>query len=213
MRSLPHLLAAVALVVAACDVDDYDTGDSRYSYLRADFGMLHTSASQQVDYLLNDDGDRISFASPATVSWASRADTLYRALTYYDTNALTVFSTSQVPVIRAALRDTLQQIDLDPLTVESVWKGGGFLNVGYAVKSGVVDSIDARQTIGLVHDSLTTDSDGNKTLRLTIRHAQNGVPEYYSVRGYFSMNIPDSLADATIQVSAYTYDGWQTLSR
>ncbi len=207
------VLAFLAPFVASCDNEDYETGDSTLSYLKAEFGLLHTQGEQQVDYMLTDDGETVTFSEPVSVSWAVQPDTLYRGLTYYDISKLTVFSTTQVPVVQPALRDTLQQIDTDPLTVEALWKGGGYLNVRYAVKSGVDEEIDSRQSIGLIRDSLTSDSDGNRTLYLTMRHAQNGVPEYYSVRGYLSMALPDSLEDVTIQFSAYTYDGWQTLTR
>ncbi len=214
MRNIFFLIVLLAFVFASCDNEDYETGDSRYSYLKVEFGMLHTSSAQQADYLLTDDGERVTFASPIAAAWANKADTLYRALTYYDASKHTVFSASQVPVVQPALRDTLKQIDVDPLTLESVWRGGGYLNVGFAVKSGVNEEIDTRQTIGLIRDSLVTDRAGHRTLYLTMRHAQNNVPQYYTVRGYLSMPLPDSISNANIIFNANnTYDGWKSLTR
>ena len=58
--------------LTACTSESYETGDGKYSYLRADFGEIHTAKPQQVDYAVNDEGRRISFETATTVKWAER---------------------------------------------------------------------------------------------------------------------------------------------
>ena len=50
-KSILFLLAAV---LAACQVDSYDSGDGEYSLLTADFVEAHTSQASAVDYAVTD---------------------------------------------------------------------------------------------------------------------------------------------------------------
>lgn len=194
-------------LLSACEVNNYESGDGKYSYLRADFGMIHTSKMGLADYVLTDEGRTVAFESPATVKWTKKADSLYRALVYYDASTSKFFSASQVMVVIPQSYKEGETVTTDPLTIESVWTGGGYLNIGFSVKAGQTENIEARQHIGLVHDSTTVSMDGKKTVHLRIVHAQNGIPEYYSVRGYMSMPLPSGLQGASISLSANTYKG------
>lgn len=204
--------AVLALGLGACEVDKYETGDSRYSYLRADFAMLHTTDSATANYMLTDDGDSVAFAPPARVGWAATPDSLYRALVHYDVKTHECFAVSRIPVVRPTTTFTATTPPTDPLTIESVWVAGGFLNIGFAVKTGATDSIEARQQIGLALDSTVVAHDLHRTLYLRVTHAQNGVPEYYTVRGYMSMPLAADMRGATIEVSAQTYKGVRAFS-
>lgn len=204
------VLMALSLLLVACSHDDYDTGDGHYSYLRADFGMAHATGGA-FDYLLTDGGDSVRFSSPVTATWATRSDSLYRVMAYYDTSSHQVFSLSEVLVVQALEPSAVPQPVTDPLTLESAWAAGGFLNIGFAVKTGRSDSIDARQQIGLLVDSVVTAADGRHAY-LTVLHAQNGVPQYYTVHGFMSLPLPREAAYAQIHVRAVGYDGDRRLS-
>lgn len=210
---LPASALALVLCVAACQVDPYETGDSRYSYLRADFAMLHGATNGTADYMLTDDGDSVAFAQRANVGWVSTPDSFYRALVYYDTSSRRVFSASQVSVVVPTVVADSAHIATDPLSIESVWVGGGYLNIGFAVKTGKADSIEARQQVGLVLEGVDMGSDGKPTVQLRVTHAQNGVPQYYSVRGYMSMPLANDMQGARFNLRANTYGGVVTFSR
>lgn len=202
------ILFLLALVVfGACTTDGYEAGDGEYSYLRADFCMLHTSDTVLADRAVTDEGETVVFKTPTKVKWAVKRDTLYRALIHYDANTKKLFSASRVLVIRPTVRALGKTYPADPLNIETVWIAGGYLNIGFALKSGVADSIGVKQTIGLLLDAPVSDGGGQRTIDLTMIHAQNGVPEYYTVRGYMSMPLSPELRGTTIRLSVNSYAG------
>lgn len=200
--------AGAALGLGSCTSDDYATGDGRYSYLRADFAMMHTREGGVADYALTDDGDSLAFASPYRAGWASRPDTLYRALVYHDVHTHEVFSASPVLVVRAVAEAAPTAPALtDPLDIESAWVAGGYLNMAVVVKTGqATDSLDRRQTLGLMAEPVASAS-GQPVLRLRLLHGQNGVPQYYSVKTYVSMSLAHVRRGTTIMLTAPTYTG------
>lgn len=197
---------------AGCSSDAYDTGDGQYSYLQADFGMAHVTAAKTVDHFLTDRGDTVWLSTPVTASWLPAKDTLCRALAYYDVKTKRLFSLSQVLVTRAADKAHMDNVPTDPLTLESTWCGGGYLNIGFAVKTGQTDVVDARQSIGLMVDSVETDGDSVRAVILRLLHEQNGVPQYYTVKSYLSMPLPSEWKHARLTVTANTYQGEQQLT-
>lgn len=201
------LIFFLMMGMTACEVDDYESGDNRYSYMRADFGMLHTTAEAKADYMLTDDGDSIAFSKPSTIKWKVTVDTLWRALVYYDVASKEIFSAMPVGVVNPTKVSQMEKIPTDPLTISSLWVGGGFLNIGFAVKTGQVDSIEVQQVIGLVLENATAGSGGNSVFNLRVVHAQNGVPEYYTVRGYMSMPLTNDMQGAVIRLRVNTYEG------
>lgn len=210
-RALIGTLATLALA-AACSNEPYDTGDGRYSYLQADFGMVHVTAMKTADYLLTDHGDSVRFAAPATASWLPAKDTLCRALVYHDVKTRRVFTLSQVLVTRPLATTSTDSMPTDPLTIESAWPAGGYINIGFAVKSGKTDEVDARQSIGLMVDDIETKGDTVRAVTLRVLHGQNGVPEYYTVRGYLSTPLPPAWQHARLTIVANGYHGPQSLT-
>lgn len=216
MRKLLNIifLATALFALAACQTDSYDSGDNTYSYLRADFGMLQVNGSRQGTAFTTDDGAKLTFPAPVTLSWVTTADTVYRALAYYDTQTERPFTISPVFVVnaydtrepRSARADSIAALR-DPLTVESAWRAGGFLNIGFAVKTGRTDSLAQAQHIGLCVDSVKQDATGQRHFFIHVLHSQNNQPEYYSVHTYMSLPLPDSLRNAAFHLSATTYSG------
>ncbi len=208
------VLAALGTLAMAngCSSDPYDTGDGRYSYLQADFGMAHATTAKTADYIVTDHGDTVRFAKPAAASWLPAQDTLCRALVYYDVKTRRVFTLSQVLVAHPADKANAGNAPTDPLTIESVWPGGGFINIGFAVKTGSTDALDARQSIGIMVDTIETEGDSVRAVTLRMLHGQNQVPEYYTVKGYLSTPLPPEWRNARLTVKANGYQGEQTLT-
>lgn len=210
-------LAAVALALAACQAESYDSGDDKYSYLRADFGMLQTGQSREAVSFTSDEGQSVVFPQKVAVAWATTADSTYRSLVYYDVSTSRPFIISPVIVVKSIDMSSLKPATADsvnalrdPFTVESGWRSGHYLNIAFAVKTGKADTLATAQRIGLCLDSVTTDAQGRRHRFMHILHSQNGQPEYYSVHTYMSLPVPDSLASDVLHVSASTYGGpWQ----
>ena len=204
------LSALCVYLLTACSTDPYDSGDGKYSYYAADFVMAHTAAAKEVDYAITDDGDSLILSPHAKASWAITADTLYRALLYYnkvESNTTSAFSLSSVPVLRQPVpRDS---VGTDPVTFESAWisASGKFLNIGFLVKTGVADSVDTRQQVGMSLDSIVTSGSSHPHVYLTFLHNQRGVPEYYSQKAYVSIPTDSFPRPAEFHLMVYTYDG------
>jgi len=211
---LSALLATTLLTLAACDNDSYDTGDGSLSYIRADFGEVHTSAAKTVDKLTTDDGTTVNFVEPASVSWATTPDSTYRSLVYYhDKPTGAEFYGARRVAVMTLDDNRLQQADsskakTDPLTLTSAWMAANkrYITLELAVKSGSTDD-KATQTIGLMEQSRTERDDGTVDLRLLLTHDQGTVPEYYTVTTYMSMDIEPLPTGSTVSLTVNTYDG------
>lgn len=218
LRKTTTLAAKIAIACSllpwatGCSNDGYDTGDGHYSYLRADFCMAHANTGKNIDYVITDDGDSVRLATHVTASWVPARDTLCRALVYYNKNTRQVFTMSQVLVTQPLDKTALDSVPTDPLTLENAWIGGGFLNIGFAVKTGKANEVDGRQSIGIMVDSVRSDSTSIQAITLRLLHAQNNVPQYYSVTGYLSIPMPTTWLNAKITVVANGYNCEQQIS-
>lgn len=198
--------------MGGCTHETYDTGDMELSYLRADFVEAHTVAAKQVDSAVTDEGLTLQLAPYATAEWATTADSIYRALLYYNkvedgtTKPVAIVS---VPVLRCKPLASDEQLYTDPVVLESSWlsKNGKYLNLGLLLKTGVADGIDALQKVGVVQHDVVTQADGTHLYDLQFFHQQNGVPEYYSARTYISIPLTDMRQGDTIRLSVNTYQG------
>lgn len=167
---------------------------------------------KNIDYVITDDGDSVRLATHVTASWVPARDTLCRALVYYNKNTRQVFTMSQVLVTQPLDKTALDSVPTDPLTLENAWIGGGFLNIGFAVKTGKANEVDGRQSIGIMVDSVRSDSTSIQAITLRLLHAQNNVPQYYSVTGYLSIPMPTTWLNAKITVVANGYNCEQQIS-
>lgn len=216
---LRPLLPLLAIGCLSCETETYETGDGKYSYLRADFVEAHTVDSQRVDYVINDDGERIVFASPYAVKWAEGKDTLYRALLYYNRrpDGAEPVSIQRVHVLFPLLSDSVKEVKTDPVTLESTWlsdcqrtfspnQKARYLNVSFDIKTGQHED-ELKQSIGVMSRN------GNDTLFFTLLHDQGGVPEYYSSHVYASIPLFSSNEDgaenkfSSVIFSVNTYQG------
>lgn len=206
--------AALLSLATACTSDPYDTGDGPLSYLTASLAMLHTGTNKLVDSAELDDGTRLTLARPIAVAWAATPDSTYRALLYYDASAdgtatVSARTAVQVPVLRPTPADKTGEMHTDPVGVESVWmsRGGTCLNLSLLLKAGKADAADAVQTLGIVSHGTETDAEGHSVATIELYHDQGGVPEYYTVQRYFSIDTRDLGSPDIIRLTVTTYAG------
>lgn len=216
-RRIFPILPAVALAVllsglSGCSTDSYDTGTGEYSLTQADFVEAHSVAGGYVDYVLTDGGASLMLTEPVAAGWAAKADTLYRAVLFYnlqsDSRAEAV-SLSSIPVLVPKPADEFETISTDPVRFESLWlsTSGKFINAGIYLKSGQIDEGAELHTLGLIDDGTADNPDGTRTACLRLYHDQGDVPEYYSSRFYISIACQYIDAD-TVAIGINTYDGW-----
>ena len=209
------LFIASVMALTSCSTDAYEAGDGKYSYLTASFVMAHTSASQAVDYVECDSGERLILTPTYHWAQAAKADTVYRALFYYNdtpssssSHTVEPVAASPVLVLRPVPASVVDAVVTDPLTVESMWlsENGRYVNMALLVKTGKPDNLDAQQTVALIADETTTDASGYRCAQMRLYHSQGGVPEYYTSRVYISIDTDDIHADA-IAIEVNTYNG------
>ena len=152
--------------------------------MRADFALAHCAVKGELDYAVTDDGDSLLLSPRATASWTSKADSVYRALLYYDIEGAPVvkpFVAVQVPVLSIRDKANVDTMFTDPVTLESAWlsRENRYLNLGLQLKTGVKEGIDARQMVGIVRDSVAKDEDGSEEWWLRLYHRQNGVRVFF----------------------------------
>jgi hypothetical protein len=186
-------LLAIALLLAACTTETYDTGDGKYSMMRADFVETRTDGAGELFCAVTDDGDSLALSPKRTAKWAATPDSLYRALLYYNVPEagieVSAISLTSVPTPSVRMKDDVKEQQTDPVVFNSAWmsREGRYINLGLSVKTGVDEGVDEKQSIGLMCNEITTDSEGHRHYSLTLLHAQNGVPEYYSAELFLSI--------------------------
>lgn len=215
------ILFAVVPLLAACETDAYRTGDGQLSAMIAEFVEAHTDADGRMFAVDTDNGESLTLTAPVSVSWMDKADTVYRALLYY--NRMTgdggqaeaepvgvsyVLVPSVTPA--AGMKDEMKT---DPVKFVSSWASvnGKYLNIELQLKTGKTEDDNAAQTIGVICDSVTTAGGGKRRVWCTLYHDQNGVPEYYSSQTYVSVPVsylpisPASGDEVILDIN--TYDG------
>ena len=204
------------LFLAGCTNTAYDTGDSRYSYLRTDFADAQTNNSGQLVSAVTDEDTHLTFTKPLAVSWKTTADSISRVMLYYNLNADASDSsiveplTAQYVYTLIPAKATAQAtVSTDPVHFVSAWKSGNgaYLNFCVGVMTGKADSVEARQMIGLVLDSIA-EKDHHPTYYLRFAHSQGNVPEYYTTNIYLSIPTKEMTTGSRVRLSLNTYKGW-----
>ncbi|OYP66064.1 hypothetical protein CIK87_11155 [Prevotella sp. P5-64] len=206
------LLGVMAVVMAACESSSYDSGDGHYSYMQAEMVDAYTADKGVISRVVTDEGKALQLQPTITAKWAAKADTLYRALFYYDYHdaATTVKprSIGAVPVLRPIETTRPDTLRTDPLGLESAWRSttGRYINMRLALKAGAKDNGEmGRQTVGVKCDTLRTGS--REQFTFTLLHNQNGVPEYYTQVAFVSIPLDERAQEADIVVRVNTYGG------
>ena len=176
----------------SCTQEAYESGDGKYSYMRADFVDAHTNAEGKLFSVMTDEGDSLLLTVPTERNWAAKADTTFRSLLYYNKveSKAELISISSVPApfIRE-LSDLEEGMKTDPVKFVSSWTSPNrrYLNLELVLMTGTASEEVPLQKIGCVCDSVSTDADGSHHVWLNFYHDQNGVPEYYSSKVYMSI--------------------------
>lgn len=206
------LLPLLLLLLTACSSDDYETGDSAYSYLKAELVEAYTDSYGNIVRVGFDDDGQMMLSQALATNWASTADSVYRALLYFNqyptppmNQQLVPVSIGRVPVlIPKEAADFEGGMKTDPLGFQSAWLGTNkkYLNLGLILKSGVPDDKDAVQGVGVEKVSETS-----QMTILRLYHDQGGVPEYYSSRVFVSIPVKSALTSDSVTILINTYKG------
>jgi hypothetical protein len=199
-------------ITGGCEHDFYETGDSGLSYLHTDFVEARTNTATAFFSAHTDDGVRLTLQPALKTLWATKGDTTYRALLYYNKveNGVTEpVAISPVAVLRIRLALDLPPVHTDPVGFESAWisRDKKYLNLGLKLKTGKSDDTRAVQSLGIVCDSVRRRSSGSRIFYLRLYHRQNGIPEYYSTRVFASIPLQNMERKDSVVLDINTYKG------
>ena len=197
------LLLALPFVMLSCEDDD----DDPMPPLRMEFVEVFTDSKSVVDYIMTDEGERLS---PASTISASRPDTTYRCVCQYamengKCNVYDLRSIYSKKPVRMAESDTLWT---DPMKVNSVWKTSRYVNMSLALLTNGQGS----HAYTFVEDTVMTGTEGHKTAYCTVTHHRVGIdPESYTQNVYLSMPVYDYVDSGidSVAVSINTYSGFK----
>ena len=212
-RLLTMVTALVSLlIVSACEHNFYETGDSELSYLHTDFVEAYTNELSAFASATTDDGVQLTLKPAVKELWATKGDTTYRALLYYnkvENGVTSSFAISPVAVLRPRLALDFPIVYTDPVGFESIWmsKSRKYLNLALTLKTGKTEDKKAIQNLAIVCDSIKHLSFGRRAFYLRLHHHQNGVPEYYSKRIFTSIPLTGFKQNDTIYLNINTYKG------
>lgn len=203
------------LLNSSCTQDSYEKGEGKYSLMRGDFVEAHVNGEKQVDYITTDEDVVMSVTKPFTTKWMTVADTIYRAILYYNMveegnskPAVEPISVGQVLCSSIRVASNGAVVKTDPVKFESAWlsKNGKYLNLSLYLMTGTSDGEQQKQKAFVVCDTLMTNADSTRTCYLRLYHDQCGVPEYYSSQVYVSIASKQIDADS-VRISINTYKG------
>lgn len=206
-----HSLFALLLIfmLSACSSDN---SDETLSNLCIELADLKTTSSSTVVGCTLDDGTEAAFETPITLKWASKPDSAYRALIYYnkveETGKIRPISASSVICVRPMKAEEVEWRDYrDPLDFVSAWmsKHGRYVNMCVSLKTGPQQN-DKAHKMSAVCDSVRTTADRHHSY-YRLCHSQNGIPAYYGVEVYVSLDVSDIPKGDTVTVSMPTFNG------
>ena len=207
------LFLAAAAILSGCESEAYDSGDGEYSNLHADFADVQTKQTKSLVAALLDTGESVTFQSPLTCEWAEVPASTYRALLYYyptaTANVVKPYAAQPVYVLRWKDMSSVT-LKTDPIHMQSIWisENAAYINLRIGIMVGNEDDGSrGQQMIGVTLDNAVMHEDGTYTYTLTLRHAQNDVPQYYTSQQYISLPVNECKTGDTIILNVNTYEG------
>ncbi len=207
-RALPAFAVLVSL--CACTYNNYEEGDGDLSYIRADFALFSTNSRAEAVSFLTDEDRSFKLNSPIRIE-GIKADTVYRALIYYnetDDSHTDMRGLESVHVCRPVDKAGIEDFKADPVGLESVWMShnGKWLNMALKMKVGVSESSENHfQSIAI---ALSESEDSPDESVLTFYHDQNNMPEYYTQTAYVSIPLKEEFQPRKkLKLIVNTYKG------
>ena len=131
-----QLLPILAFSLAACTTETYDSGDGKYSMMRADFVETRTNSAGELYCAVTDEGDSLVLSPKCTAKWAATPDSLYRALLYYNVPQTGIevktISLTSIPTPLVRMKEDVKEQQTDPVVFNSAWmsREGRYINLG-----------------------------------------------------------------------------------
>lgn len=183
MKKTAILSFIFPLLLSACSDDDYV-----YPNVLTDMIDLKTDNTGTGRYLITDEGTQWSIQSRTGLDGLA-PDTTYRTVTMYapltdagSTAGEAILYNTQLIISPIPLPEAkFKEIKTDPVAIQSLWRGGNYLNMILQVKAK-----DQQHGYHFIENKLEN-KDGEQTLYLTLYHDNNNDIEGFDRKVYLSI--------------------------
>ena len=212
MKHLAYVLLAlvcVSVAVSACKDDDYV-----YPSVVTEFITMETDEEGTVSKLVRDDGTELNVIYRSGLSGLV-TDTAYRTVSMYlpseeDESYVTLYTCtvtkSPIPQPRSFFHDT---VFTDPVDIEMIRRSGDYIDMTLLVKLK-----EKVHVYNFIHEGISTNDAGGKTLQLRLYHNQKDDVEAFTEDVYMSVPLwayKDSLSTGdSIEFLINTYEEGET---
>lgn len=209
-----HLVKTIIIgtLLAGCQQEPYDTGDTSLSYLNAEMVSVHVKGAEIVS-IVNDADEQFPVPPEIRVSEALvHKDSTYRMMMYYvreGNDDMKILRSQMAMVMNISDNAVTRPYLTDPVTMTSAWmaENGKYLNLSIGVRTGVEEDKDAAQTMALVTDSVKMTDGGRCRRYVTLSHDQSTVPQFYTTTLYICIPTEEYPDGDEITLRVNTYDG------
>lgn len=176
---------------------------------------VHTDNQGHCSRLLTDQGIWLTIGNQIATTDSLTKDSAYRCSCRYilnpdNPNEAMIYSLRQIPSFHPIAAHSVSEIKSDPLSLQSIWIGGKYLNLALLVKSQ-----KENHSYMIIEDSLKAFIQGGRTLYLRLYHDAGGDMEAYTQTVYLSVPLyhyfPILQKGDTIAIGINISEkGWQT---
>ena len=157
------LIALFIVSLTSCD----DESDTFFSNTQMSFVEMLTNNSGVAEKMVLDSGDTLNLT---TKIGNLRKDTTYRYIAAFVRHENSASISSYANAISANPSSYAgYEIKTDPLTTQSIWRGGNYVNMTLKVKTSGIS-----HGFAFVDKGITTNENGTKTLHIQLYHDQKG---------------------------------------
>ncbi|MBQ8360569.1 MAG: NigD-like N-terminal domain-containing protein [Bacteroidaceae bacterium] len=209
----------VSLLPLAAGLTSCSNDDDNYTYpnLLNEFADVATGPSARFTHLLTDKGERLPVVNAGEIATEGvTPDTVYRTMVGYvpvlteeGTSGAQIYTLQAIAAPQPQPSSEFAEVKADPLEMQSIWRGGNYLNLILLVKAQ-----KGRHTFHFIEDSVTVSaSTGHRTLYLRLYHDANDDVQAYTQKVGLSLPLSGysgTLAEGdSIEIRIPTPQGWE----
>lgn len=184
MKSLRFLFFIIltSFLLFSCKKETYI-----YPNLLTEFSNLETDETGRGKYLLSDDGKRLEIENTEILGGLKK-DTVYRVVCRYEvinsgnSELVNIYAIKYAIAPKPISISDFREIYTDAVELQSIWQKNDYLNIILRVKIK-----DTAHGLHFIENKIENESDGTRTLYLTLYHDRKNDLEAFYETSYLSV--------------------------
>lgn len=181
------VLFVVSVFIVSCTDDEENR---RYPALLSEFVEVTTTSSARLDLLYTDAGESLPISNSASIGTNGLTpDSIYRAIGRYErvlsdngTWEATIYALQLIPSSYAVSASYFPEVKQDPVAMQSLWRGGNYLNIILLVKVQ-----NGKHLFRFIDEGMSQSENGVNTFSFSLYHDAAGDVEAYTQKVYLSI--------------------------